>query len=160
MSVENMALLTEIRDAMKLMPADPEGLAGWLLSNYRLKKIGKAKVEPTEFHQKKQKDPDDPETAPQADGQKLLSKFMKRTGIKQKDDAHFKNLVKHIKSGETEEVVMLDEDDEEIEVSGSEMMEEEEAEARIPELHERNAKIRELKDEMSVLGRVGKISRS
>ena len=44
-------LLDELRAAMESMPNDPEGLAGWLLSNYRLQKIGSA--EPTEFHRKR-----------------------------------------------------------------------------------------------------------
>lgn len=41
-------LLDELRSAMEEMPNDPEGLAGWLLSHYRLQKIGTA--EPTDFH--------------------------------------------------------------------------------------------------------------
>lgn len=44
-------LLDELREAMQRMPGDPEGLAGWLLSNYQLIKIGSA--EPTVFHRKK-----------------------------------------------------------------------------------------------------------
>jgi hypothetical protein len=48
MSVADRDLLTELRDAMAKMPNDPEGLAGWLLSNYKLHKIGTA--EPTSFH--------------------------------------------------------------------------------------------------------------
>ena len=33
-------LLLEIKEAMEKMPNDPEGLAGWLLSNYQLRKVG------------------------------------------------------------------------------------------------------------------------
>jgi len=33
-------LLDELKAALEKMPADPEGLAGWLLSNYELRKIG------------------------------------------------------------------------------------------------------------------------
>lgn len=44
-------LLDELRTAMEEMPNDPEGLAGWLLSNYKLHKIGAA--EPTEFHRQR-----------------------------------------------------------------------------------------------------------
>ena len=50
-SIMNLAekeLLVELREAMGKMPNDPEGLAGWLLTNYRLEKIGTA--EPTNFH--------------------------------------------------------------------------------------------------------------
>jgi hypothetical protein len=43
-------LLSELTDAMSKMPNDPEGLAGWLLSNYNLHKIGTA--EPTVFFNK------------------------------------------------------------------------------------------------------------
>jgi hypothetical protein len=43
-------LLNELKDAMSKMANDPEGLAGWLLSNYKLHKIGTA--EPTEFYGK------------------------------------------------------------------------------------------------------------
>lgn len=44
-------LLDELSSAMQRMPNDPQGLAGWLLSNYRFQKIGSA--EPVErFHRK------------------------------------------------------------------------------------------------------------
>lgn len=33
-------LMTDLAEAMERMPSDPKGLAGWLLSNYRLRKIG------------------------------------------------------------------------------------------------------------------------
>ncbi len=46
-------LLIELREAMAKMPNDPEGLSGWLLSNYNLQKIGTA--EPTKFHKKASK---------------------------------------------------------------------------------------------------------
>lgn len=40
MNTPMQTLLEEIREALIQMPADPEGLAGWLLSNYQLIKIG------------------------------------------------------------------------------------------------------------------------
>jgi hypothetical protein len=44
-------LLTELTEAMQKMPNDPQGVAGWLLSNYRFQKVGAA--EPVEkFHRK------------------------------------------------------------------------------------------------------------
>lgn len=44
-------LLSELTEAMKKMPNDPQGVAGWLLSNYRFQKIGSA--EPVDkFHRK------------------------------------------------------------------------------------------------------------
>lgn len=51
MSDEHQTLLTELKEAMSKMEHNPEGLAGWLLSNYRLTKIGSG--EPTEFYGKK-----------------------------------------------------------------------------------------------------------
>jgi len=44
-------LLKELTEAMEKMPNDPQGVAGWLLSNYRFQKVGSA--EPVEkFHRK------------------------------------------------------------------------------------------------------------
>lgn len=43
---ESKQLLFELSEAMSNMPNDPQGVAGWLLSNYRIKKIGSA--EPVE----------------------------------------------------------------------------------------------------------------
>jgi hypothetical protein len=40
---ETKDLLTELKEAMEKMPNDPQGLAGWLLSNYRFQKIGEGK---------------------------------------------------------------------------------------------------------------------
>lgn len=37
---ESKELLNELRNAMAEMPNDPEGLAGWLLSNYNIVKVG------------------------------------------------------------------------------------------------------------------------
>ena len=48
MSSDAQELLSEISEAFKRMPNDPQGLSGWLLSNYKITKIGTA--EPTSFH--------------------------------------------------------------------------------------------------------------
>ena len=46
-------LLTELTAAMERMPNNPQGVAGWLLSNYQLRKVGEA--QPVEhFHTKQQ----------------------------------------------------------------------------------------------------------
>jgi hypothetical protein len=51
MGTATQELLQELTAAMQRMPNDPQGLAGWLLSNYRFQKIGSA--EPVEkFHHK------------------------------------------------------------------------------------------------------------
>lgn len=48
-------LMDELSEAMLKMPNDPQGIAGWLLSNYECKKIGEAT--PVEkFHRKKTKE--------------------------------------------------------------------------------------------------------
>ncbi len=43
-------LMHEIASAFEKMPNDPQGLAGWLMDNYRLQKVGTG--EPTGFHRK------------------------------------------------------------------------------------------------------------
>lgn len=44
-------LLKELTEAIKRMPNDPQGIAGWLMSNYRFQKMGEGK--PVEkFHRK------------------------------------------------------------------------------------------------------------
>ena len=43
-------LLKDLTEKMKEMPNDPIGLAGWLVSNYKMIKVGDC--EPTEFHRK------------------------------------------------------------------------------------------------------------
>lgn len=51
MNTSTKDLLQELADAMTRMPNDPQGVAGWLLSNYRFQKMGSA--EPVEkFHRK------------------------------------------------------------------------------------------------------------
>lgn len=51
MNDEDKSLLDELTDAMQRMPNDAQGVAGWLMSNYRFNKIGDAK--PVEkFHRK------------------------------------------------------------------------------------------------------------
>ena len=51
MSGPTQELLKELTEAMERMPNDPQGVAGWLLSNYRFQKMGSG--EPVEkFHRK------------------------------------------------------------------------------------------------------------
>lgn len=40
MNENTQELLEEIKNALEEMPSDPEGIAGWLLSHYELRKIG------------------------------------------------------------------------------------------------------------------------
>lgn len=48
MTDKTKELLDEIKQAMERMPNDPEGLSGWLVSNYKMVKIGDAS--PTTFY--------------------------------------------------------------------------------------------------------------
>ena len=51
MNEQTQELLKELASAMERMPHDPQGVAGWLMSNYRFQKMGEA--EPVEkFHRK------------------------------------------------------------------------------------------------------------
>lgn len=117
-----MVLLSELSEAMKRMPDNPEGVAGWLLSNYKLTKIGDA--EPTEFFkqdkrdkQDKQGQPDDvPSDIKIADNP--VQKYLQRTG-RAKDLSNrrsLKDIVNDINNGVDEsmlqpEVEFSDEDD-------------------------------------------------
>ncbi len=81
MGESSKALLDELRDAMARMPNDPEGLAGWLLSNYKLAKIGDA--EPTEFHQTRRAQPQGQNEGVPANikvADNPVHKFLQRTG--------------------------------------------------------------------------------
>ncbi len=88
-------LMKELKEAMEKMPNDPQGLAGWLLSNYRMEKVGDG--EPTGFYGSKQQ-----VTAKGADGQPLkvapnrLQQFLKNAGVKQTEPARMANLAKQI----------------------------------------------------------------
>ena len=72
-------LMDELADALKRMPNNPQGVVGWLLSNYQFKKIGDAK--PVEkFHEKQDQPPPEQQ-------QKLkvannpVKQFLERTGM-------------------------------------------------------------------------------
>lgn len=103
-SKEEKELLDELTEAMERMPNDPQGLAGWLLSNYRLVKLGD-NVEPTEeFHRKKtrqQQNAPDPQGLTVADNR--VQKFLKRTGHAGKlaeNSAKLAELARQIQDGE------------------------------------------------------------
>ena len=84
MSETAKTLMSELKEAMSRMPNDPEGLAGWIVSNYELTKIGDA--QPTEFHRK-------PDVSRKIDHDIKIKKndisdFMKRANV---DPALIKN---------------------------------------------------------------------
>ncbi len=53
MNDEAQILMTELQEAMTKMPNNPQGLAGWLMSNYHMQKFGTA--EPAEFYSKNER---------------------------------------------------------------------------------------------------------
>ena len=48
MSEDSIELMAGLKNALEQMPNDPQGIAGWLLSNYRMQKVGTG--EPTGFY--------------------------------------------------------------------------------------------------------------
>lgn len=78
MDQSGVDLRKELSEAMSKMANDPDGLAGWLLSNYVLTKIGDA--QPTEFHGKKLTLPQSPNKI-KSEKEKKIEEFMVRSGV-------------------------------------------------------------------------------
>jgi len=82
---ETGQVLTELKEAMSKMPNDPEGLACWLLSNFKVLKIGNA--EPvSKFYRKEELEQDDTSEDVQVKVKpvvvkKELTTFAKRAGL-------------------------------------------------------------------------------
>jgi hypothetical protein len=93
-------LMRELKDAMEQMPNDPQGLAGWLLSNYRMEKVGDG--EPTGFYGPKPKNEPPADKSDLKIAQNRLQQFFKNAGIKNPTQNRMADLVKQI-SGEVEE---------------------------------------------------------
>lgn len=98
MSDETKQLHTDLKEAMERMPNDHEGLAGWLLSHYRLTKVGTG--EPTGFHRPKE----------QTVGMKIApnktQEFLKRTGLSKQIEQrqnHHRAMVEAINNGNIDE---------------------------------------------------------
>lgn len=72
-SEKDKELLDELTIAMEKMPNNPQGVAGWLISNYRFTKIGDA-VPTEKFHVKGQKQQLDEDNNPS-------NKFLQRTNV-------------------------------------------------------------------------------
>jgi hypothetical protein len=81
-------LLVELRQALTEMPNDPEGLAGWLLTHYRLVKIGDGKPVMEFFGPNGKKQTRQNQNGARVgnvgsvrdDGDNLLAKFKEQTG--------------------------------------------------------------------------------
>lgn len=129
MDIAAKQLLDELTDAMIRMPNDPQGVAGWLLSNYRLAKMGEH-IEPTEkFHrQSKTRAASDSNEQSLAIADNTVQKFLKRTGQSGKlaeNNAKLAKLAQQLKKGDSakeqygdgmdaydDDIEMGDEDDE------------------------------------------------
>lgn len=114
-------MLDELKAAFEKMPNDPEGLAGWLLSNYEMKKIGTAEPvqqfygsqmapygQPMYPQQQmyrpfpQQNDMAEKEAALRANPKHAVNKletFYQNAGIKPKTRAHYSALAQQIQGG-------------------------------------------------------------
>lgn len=120
MSKDELGVLAEVRDAVSQMNTNPEGLAGWLLSHYKLTKIGDA--EPTQFHSVststvKESTSQQTQTAEKS---QLLKQFLERTGVKVPDPTALKKKVGSVEITDDEDDFIEDEEyeDEEVLVPG------------------------------------------
>src|SRR5690606_25587605 len=95
-------LMQGIKNALEKMDFDPQGLAGWLLSNYRMEKVGDG--EPTGFYGKPVKNKLDDEEVRKnlkiADNP--LQKFQKAAGVNSDLIAKYKSIAEEINSGNVE----------------------------------------------------------
>jgi DNA-directed RNA polymerase subunit RPC12/RpoP len=116
----SVSLMKELKAAMENMPNDPQGLAGWLLSNYRMQKVGDG--EPTGFYGAK---PQMAAGVPKEDGQlkvapNRLHQFLKNAGVKPQEPERMAHLAKQINNAGLDDGVDygIDEQSEEIEDDG------------------------------------------
>jgi len=74
-------LIKDLAEAMKQMPNNPQGLAGWLVSNYRMQKIGE--YEPVNFTNPKKTPPGSLNpNASESNKYNALEGFFQRAGVK------------------------------------------------------------------------------
>lgn len=86
MTEDAIQLRDELADALARMPNDPQGITGWILSNYRVQKIGKA--EPVEKFNRPGQTPKQPDNGPELKefkvAQSPYEEFLARTNMKHK----------------------------------------------------------------------------
>lgn len=97
MSDGTIELMAGLKSALEQMPNDPQGIAGWLLSNYRMQKVGTG--EPTGFIGVKSKSPNQSNNPDLKIAENPLQKFLKRAGIKPGDQEKSKAQLAEIMSG-------------------------------------------------------------
>ena len=108
-------LMEELKDAMEEMPNDPQGLAGWLMSNYRMGKGGDG--EPTGFYGVPPAGEAATGTGREESGDlkiapNRMQQFFKNAGVKPKDMSALTNQIQS--AGGHEAVDMEVGDDEEV----------------------------------------------
>ena len=86
-------LISEISEALSAMPNDPKGLAGWLVSNYEMKKIGSEKPV-VEFYDGKKKEPDTNSQKLKINTNNPITKFYKNAGLK--DPSEYRKIKEQI----------------------------------------------------------------
>lgn len=125
---ESKELLDELRNAMKEMPNDPEGVAGWLLSNYKIVKIGEA--QPVNFYGRKLTSQPDQQQSNQSSSSELpsdfkvrespINKFLKNAGmqkligkqpLKNTNPKKLADIVDHIHNNIESDETITDSDD-------------------------------------------------
>ena len=99
MSDGTIELMSGLKDALEKMPNDPQGIAGWLLSNYQMRKIGDGV--PTEFIGVKPKSGNG--HIVNQDGIKIaaspLERFQKLAGVKVDAPEKYKAMIAEINGG-------------------------------------------------------------
>jgi hypothetical protein len=97
---DTIELMAGIKSALEQMPNDPQGIAGWLLSNYRMQKVGSG--EPTGFYGVK----NGQQKGPNSDKSDLkiaenpMQKFLKNAGIDPAKQNNYALLAAQINAGE------------------------------------------------------------
>ena len=97
---DTIELMTGLKSALEQMPNDPQGIAGWLLSNYRMQKVGTG--EPTGFYGVKngqQKGPTGEKTDLKI-ANNPMQKFLKNAGISPEKQSNYALLAAQINAGE------------------------------------------------------------
>lgn len=100
MAEDTIELMAGLKSALEQMPNDPQGIAGWLLSNYRMQKVGTG--EPTGFYGVKNGQQKGPNA--EKDNLKIannpMQKFLKSAGISPEKQQNYALLAAQINAGE------------------------------------------------------------
>ncbi len=97
---DTIELMNGLKSALEQMPNDPQGIAGWLLSHYRMQKVGTG--EPTGFYGIKNKNGPNSERSDLKIADNPMQRFYKAAGVNT-DQAKNKALVAQINGHEANE---------------------------------------------------------